>query len=296
MSEIGEDAVAAFQVQSAPVRGRYARLGSRTIGPILERHDYARPVALLLGEALTLAALIGSLLKGEGRLTVQAEGEGPVSLLVAEYRTDGGLRGYARCAPEDASRLGDARRPPASLLGAGTLTLTIDLGEDTDQMQGVVSLEGETLAACAEAYFERSEQTPTRVKLAVAEVVTEAGSHWRAGGALIQRIAGDDQRGFTDDDWERAQYLFATLTDAELVDPDMGTDRALFLLFHEDGVRMADPAEMDDRCTCNRERLTVLMSRFEPEDVAAMIEPDGAIHARCQFCARLYRIEPSEIA
>jgi molecular chaperone Hsp33 len=289
----GEDAVAAFQLDGAPVRGRYVRMGDGTIGPILARHDYPRPAALLLGEAIALAALIGSLLKVDGALTVQAEGEGPVSLLVAEYRSDGGVRGYARVDPE--AVLGESRLSPAELLGGGTLTLTLDQGADMDQMQGVVALEGETLAACAEAYFERSEQTPTRIRLAVAEEVTGEGARWRAGGALIQRVAGDDARGFTEDDWERAQYLFATLSDAELVDPGLTTDRALYRLFHEDGVRMGDPQSVDDRCTCNRERLVAIMARFEPDELTGMREADGKIHAKCQFCGRLYAIAPDEV-
>ena len=110
-----DDTVAAFTIDGAPVRGRYARLGAGTIDPIIKRHAYPRPVALLLGEALTLAALVGSLLKDGGTLTVQAEGDGPAPLLVAEYRAGGGLRGYARVTDPE---LGNTRRTPADLIGA----------------------------------------------------------------------------------------------------------------------------------------------------------------------------------
>lgn len=287
-----DDCVSAFTIDGAPVRGRYARLGADSIHPILCRHDYPRPVALLLGEALTLTALVGALLKTEGTLTVQAQGDGPAPLLVAEYRAGGGLRGYARVVDAD---VGDERRTPAELIGAGALTLTLDQGPDMAQMQGVVPLEGATLADCAEYYFEHSEQTPTRIRLAVGEEVTTQGAQWRGGGALIQRVAGDEARGFTEEDWSRAQILFASLTDAELLDPALPTDAMLYRLFHEDGVRMADPLGLRDRCTCDRGRLTALLNRFTREELEDLVEPDGKLHARCQFCARLYLLDPAEV-
>ena len=290
---MNDDAVAAFAIDGAPVRGRYARLGAETIDPILHRHDYPRPVALLLGEALSLAAIVGSLLKLEGKVTVQAEGDGPAPLVVAEYRSDGGLRGYARVADRD---VGHARLSPAALIGAGALTLTLDQGDDTNQMQGIVPLEGATLADCAELYFERSEQTPTRIRLAVGEEILGGTTRWRAGGALIQRVAGDDARGFTDEDWSRARILFDTLSDAELLDPALSIDSALYRLFHEDGVRMAAPRRLEDRCTCDAHRLRALLQRFTSEETADLVEADGMLHARCQFCARLYLIDPTLLA
>ena len=290
---VNDDIVAAFTIDGAPARGRYAKLGSRAIDPILCRHEYPRPVALLLGEALSLAAIVGSLLKFDGKLTVQAEGDGPAPLLVTEYRSDGGLRGYARVSDRD---LGDGRLSPGELIGAGALTLTLDQGDDTSQMQGVVPLEGDTLAQCAELYFERSEQTPTRIKLAVGQEILGDKAVWRAGGALIQRVAGDDARGFTEDDWVRARLLFDTLTDAELLDPALSIERALFRLFHEDGVRMSDPRALEDRCTCDRERLAALLHRFTPDELTDLVEPDGFLHARCQFCARLYLLDPAALA
>src|SRR5262245_35124520 len=137
-----DDVVAPFSLDGAPVRGRIARLGPEALDPILHRHDYPRPVAMLLGEALTLAGLVGSLLKVDGRLVVQAQGEGLVPLLVAEH-SDGGLRGYARLADGAADQLKGANRlPPAALLGAGSLVLTLDRGEGKPTYQGVVALDG----------------------------------------------------------------------------------------------------------------------------------------------------------
>jgi molecular chaperone Hsp33 len=293
-----DDIVASFSLDAAPVRGRIARLGAGALDPILRRHDYPWPVAMLLGEALTLAALVGLLLKVEGRLVVQAQGEGPVSLLVAEHRSDGGLRGYARLSEGAADQLKSAGRlPPAQLLGAGHLVMTLDQVAGMAPHQGTVALEGDTLAQCAEAYFRTSEQTDTRIRLAVGEVLSAtAPPLWRAGGVLLQRIAADAARGDTEEDWSRASILFDTVRDDELVDPDLPADRVLYRLFHEEGARMAAPTPLSDRCTCNEDRLAALLQQLGGEGVADLIEPDGLLHARCQFCAREYLIDPEKVA
>lgn len=291
-----DDIIAPFSLDNAPVRGRIARLAEGALDPILHRHDYPRPVALLLGEALTLAALIGSLLKTDGRLVIQAQGEGPVSLLVAEH-LDGGVRGYARLVEGAAEKLAGAHRmPPAELLGAGSLILTLDLGENTTPFQGVVALEGATLAECAQNYFRVSEQTDTGIRLAVGEIINGDGpSQWRASGVLMQRLASDQARGDTEEDWSRASILFNTLTDEELIDPALSADRLLYRLFHEEGVRMGEAARLDDRCTCSEERLTGVMKQFPKDELADLIEPDGNLHARCQFCSREYLIDPAKV-
>jgi molecular chaperone Hsp33 len=289
--------VAAFQIEGAPALGRYARLGDIVIDPILHRHDYPRPVALLLGEALTLAALVGSLFKVTGRLIVQAEGKGDVPLLVAEYRSEGSLRGYARIEKSAREKLYAINAaPPADLLGAGALVMTLEQGEGLARHQGVVPLAGETLAQCAEGYFAQSEQVPTRIKLAVGESYARGERPgWRSGGALLQKIAGDAARGDTDEAWERAEMLFATLSDAEMLDPALSADRVLYRLFHEDGVRMSPPTALIEKCYCDRERLTALLSRFGRDELGDMLEPDGLIHAHCEFCSRLYLIAPDDL-
>ncbi len=292
----GGDLVASFSLDAAPVRGRVVRLGQGALDPILHRHDYPRPAAMLLGEALTLAALVGSLLKTEGRLVVQAQGEGLVPLLVAEH-TSGGLRGYARLAEGAGEKLAGVNRvPPRDLLGGGTLVLTLDQGGGKTAYQGVVPLDGDTLAACAENYFRVSEQTDTGIRLAVGEL-THATGHmqWRAGGVLMQRVAGDYARGDTAEDWSRASHLFATLTDTELIDPALDVDRLLYRLFHEEGVRMAAPDVLEDRCTCNEHRLAKVMAQFPKQELLDLVEPDGFLHARCQFCSRDYQIAPEKV-
>ena len=193
-----DDLAAAFQIEGWPVRGRIVRLG-QTIDAILSAHAYPEPVAALLGEACALAALVGSSLKFEGRLIVQAQGDGPVRYVVADYDTDGHMRGYCRFdeAEVAAASRGFARPGARSLLGQGVFVMTLDRGPDFERTQGITPIEGESLSLAAEHYFQQSEQIPTKVRLAVGSVVTDEGVGWRAGGALIQLIAGDDVRIFS---------------------------------------------------------------------------------------------------
>ena len=293
-----DDIVAPFGLDAAPVRGRIARLGAGALDPILRRHDYPRPIAMLLGEALTLAALIASLLKVDGRLVVQAQGQGFVQLLVAEQGVRGRLRGYARMAPDAHEALAGAHRmAPADLLGEGQLAIILDHGEKETAYQGVVALDGPTLAACAENYFRSSEQTDTGIALAVGEVLSaHAPPLWRAGGVLMQRVAGDSSRGDTGEDWTRASTLFATVRDEELIDPDLSAATLLYRLFHEEGARLAAATPLADGCTCDETRLTALMKQFPPAELCDLIEPDGLLHAKCQFCARSYRIDPGSVS
>lgn len=294
----GDDFIAAFQLDAAPLRGRYVRLGVGVIDPILRRHAYPRPAALLLGEALTLAALCAALVKQHASLTLQAQGDGPAPLLVAEARAGGALRGYLRLAPEAVERLAGAHAmPPRALIGDGALAITLDPGGGLDQVQGVVPLEGESLAACVEQYFQVSEQTPTRVRLAVAESFTgDAPAQWRAGGAIMQRLAGDAARGDPEEDWRRACLLFETVTAAELTDPALPGEQLLHRLFHEEGVRMGPRAALIDQCPCDRGRLTAVLARYTRAELEEFLEADGLVHARCQFCARDYHISPDELA
>ena len=290
---IPDDIVGAFQIEGEPVRGRIARLGP-AIDEILRGHDYPEPVANLLGEACALAALVGSNLKFDGRLIVEARGNGPVRYVVADYDTSGGLRGYCRFdADEVAAVSGGFLRPGAkTLLGDGLFMMTVDQGADMDRYQGMTDIQGETLALCAEQYFAQSEQTPTRVRLAVSQI--DGAS--RAGGFLIQYIAADDARGETTEAWNRTQAFFETLGEDELVDPDLSSNGLLFRLFHEDGVRVFGPSPLRAFCRCSQERIETVLKSFEPAEREDMVEDDGKIRVTCEFCSRVYAVEPEALA
>jgi len=289
---IPDDIVGAFQIEGEPVRGRIARLGP-AIDEVLRGHDYPEPVANLLGEACALAALVGSNLKFEGRLIVEARGAGPVRYVVADYDTSGGLRGYCRFDAEEveAASSGFQRPGAKTLLGEGVFMMTVDQGSEMDRYQGVTSIDGETLALCAEQYFAQSEQTPTRVRLAVGR----ADAGWRAGGFLIQYIAADDTRGETMEAWVRTQAFFETLGEDELLDPDLSSDKLLFRLFHEDGVRVFGSKPLRAFCRCNKERIETVLKSFDRAEREDMIEPDGKIHVTCEYCSRVYAVAPEEL-
>ena len=295
-SDLTDDIVAAFQIEAQPARGRIVRLGA-VVDEILGQHDYPEPVANLLGEVCALAALVGASLKFEGRLIVQAQGDGPVAYVVADYDTTGALRGYCRFdADKVAAVSGGFARPGAgSLLGKGLFVMTIDPTDLKDRYQGVTEIEGETLALCAERYFAQSEQVPTRVRLAVAELQNEHGRSWRAGGLMIQNIAEDDARGSTEDAWDRARALFETVGEDELVDPQVAPETLLYRLFHEDGVRMFQPKPLRAFCRCSDDRVRGMLAAFPPEDRADMIEADGHIRVTCEYCSKVYDVAPEQI-
>ena len=288
-----DDLVVGFQIEHWPVRGRLVRLGA-VVDDILTRHDYPEPVANLLGEACALAALVGASLKFEGRLIVQAQGDGPVSYVVADYDTSGALRGYCRFDPEKVEAIshGFSRPGARSLIGDGLFVMTVDQGPERDRHQGVTRIEGETLALCAEHYFAQSEQLPTRVRLAVGP---GPDGRFRAGGAMIQHLAGDEARGSTDEAWNREQILFETLGEDELTDVELPADRLLYRLFHEDGVRMFEPKPLRAFCRCSHESVLGMLRAFPIGDRADMVEPDGKIHVTCEYCSRVYVVEPEGV-
>lgn len=289
---VPDDLVGAFQIEGEPVRGRVARLGA-SIDEILQGHNYPEAVANLLGEACALAALVGSNLKFNGRLIVEARGSGAVKYLVADYDTSGGIRGYCRFDADEVAALSRGFQSPGarSLLADGVFIMTVDQGSDMDRYQGITAIEGETLAFCAEQYFAQSEQTPTRVRLAVGPV----DGTWRAGGFLIQYIAGDDARGSTLEAWERTQALFETLGEDELLDTELNSNTLLWRLFHEDGVRVFGSKMLRAFCRCSQDRIETVLRSFPAEDREGMIEPDGKIHVTCEYCSKVYAVEPATL-
>jgi molecular chaperone Hsp33 len=173
--------------------------------------------------------------------------------------------------------------------------MTIDQGADMERYQGVTPIEGETLALCAERYFAQSEQTPTRVRLAVGQADGGEGPKWRAGGILMQNIAEDQARGETAEAWTEAQFLFETIGEDELVDPTLTPETLLYRLFHEQGVRLFPARPLTAFCRCNEERILTVLKAFAAPERADMIEPDGRIHVTCEYCSRIYKVEPEAV-
>ena len=173
--------------------------------------------------------------------------------------------------------------------------MTVDQGPDMDRYQGVTAIEGETLALCAEQYFAQSEQTPTRVRLAVGQADVGEGMRWRAGGMLIQNIAEDDTRGSTEEAWTRSQAFFETIGEDELLDPGLSSQTLLFRLFHEDGVRLEGAKALTAVCRCSKDRIAGMLASFDPAERADMVEDDGKIHVTCEYCAKVYELTPDDV-
>jgi molecular chaperone Hsp33 len=314
--ETGDDAVVPFTLDKLDTRGRSVRLGE-ALDTILSRHNYPAPVARLLGEAVVLAALIGTSLKFDGRFIMQTHTDGPVNLIVVDFDAPDGLRGYARFDHDALVKAAEeGRTRPGELLGNGHLAMTIDQGGDMERYQGIVALEGDSLEEVAHTYFMQSEQIPTMVRLAVAEFMQKGDHrpHWRAGGLLIQHLPehglsmmpdlpgdGDfsnphsaDPDFVEPDGWNEARTLLATLEDVELADPDLSPERLLFRLYHETGVRVFTPAALVERCTCSADRIeNMLATSFTPEDREEMAV-DGQIEVVCEFCSTAYHFNPHQ--
>ncbi len=290
-----DDVIVPFQIDETAVRGRIVRL-SGAVDEILSAHGYADPVSALLGEAVALTAMMGASLKFDGKLIFQAQGDGPVSMVVADYSTGGALRGTAK------AEAGELPRSMKDLLGKGAIVMTIDQGPDMDRYQGVTPIEGETLADAAVAYFMQSEQIPTIVKLAVGRIQAPGEEErWRAGGLMAQfvpREGGSRERGEAallsgadGESWERARAFIETTQDDELLDPSISAETLLYRLFHEDGVRVFEPSPLRAECSCNRDKIEAVLSRYSEEDLRDMVE-GGVITVTCEFCRKAYTFTP----
>jgi molecular chaperone Hsp33 len=311
-----DDRVVPFAVEELDARGRVVRLGP-LVDSILERHAYPVPVSRLVGEVVALAILLGTSLKFEGRFQLQTRTDGVVDMLVVDFEAPDRVRAYARF---DKERL-DAAGPdpsPAGLLGRGHLALTIDQGADMSRYQGIVTLEGQSIEEAAHQYFRQSEQIPTRVRLAVGETLgvraDGAGHSWRAGGLIVQflptsperqRLAdldpGDAPEGIAmpefqeDEAWVEARSLVETIEDHELLDPTLTSERLLYRLFHERGVRVFEAQPVVERCRCTRERIVTMLNQFSQDERASMVGDDGRIGITCEFCSTHYHVEPEEV-
>ncbi len=301
-----DDIVLPFAVEALSTRGRLVRLGP-AIDQLLKRHDYPEAVSKLVAEAVTLAALLGSTLKLEGRFQLQTKTDGPVSMLIVDFDAPSNLRALARF---DLARV---TRTPAgeNLLGQGHMAFTIDPGGELTRYQGVIALEGQGLEDAAHHYFERSEQIPTLVRLAVGEAIETGGRAWRAGGLIVQHLPGSPQRradfhpGDTpegtlphqveeDDAWTEAQALAATTEAHELIDPTLSGERLLFRLFNERGVRVFEPTDLADVCRCSAAGVDAMLRSFPPEEVRHMIGDDGMIGVTCEFCSTKRVFNPAD--
>lgn len=295
------DRVLPFTIEGMDVRGRALRLGD-AVEAALAAHRYPPALARLAAEALALVGLFGSMLEAGGILTLQikAASAAPVDFLVADFAAPGDLRCYAGA---DFARLADLPEDAALplLLGSGgTLALTLDPAGGGERYQGIVPLDGASLAEAAIGYFEASEQIPTRLALAAGRA--PGSGRLRAGAVMIQTLARGEAGGprlslaTEREDWNRAAILLGSVRREELLDPALALETLLFRLFHEEGVRVYEPLPLRHRCRCRRDRLAEVLASLPPAELADLVEQEGTIRTDCQFCGKTRDFTLEELA
>ncbi|MDK9355496.1 Hsp33 family molecular chaperone HslO [Lelliottia sp. V106_10] len=262
------------------VRGELVTV-SETWKQILENHSYPQPVKNILGELLVATSLLTATLKFAGDITVQLQGDGPMTLAVINGNNQQQMRGVARVqgeVPEDADL--------KTLVGNGFLVITIT-PEEGERYQGVVGLEGDTLAACLEDYFLRSEQLPTRLFIRTGEVDGQLA----AGGMLLQVLPAQNAQG---NDFEHLATLTETIKAEELF--TLPANEVLWRLYHEEEVTLYDPQDVEFKCTCSRERCAGALRTLPDEEIDSIMAEDGEIDMNCDYCGSHYVFNSMDIA
>ena len=286
-----------FHLPRRPVRGRLVRLGPLA-DALLTRHDTHPVVTRLAGQALALVGALSTALKFRGSFSLQAKGNGPVSMLLADCTDGGALRGYARAEGERLDQLlaGDPCPSADALLGSGYLAFTVDQGPTQNRHQGIVTIEGTSLAEMALHYFDTSEQLRCHVQLACEP--TAAG--WRAGALILEKVAGaggidpELDAAAQEESWRTAVALAATLTDAELLDDELPGERLLYRLFHTEGVAAHRARSLSFGCRCSRARLAGILEGFSADDLDHMAVGEDIVMT-CEFCNHDFRFPRRDV-
>lgn len=271
-----QDQFQRFIFEHSQVRGAWVQLTDSYLD-VVGQADYPEAVKKLLGQSIAASVLMSGTLKFEGTLSLQAKGEGPLRILMAECSHDRFVRGLAQC--EETTSPTDSLD---QLLGKGQMAITItpDQGQ---RYQGVVPREHESLAECLEDYFVRSEQIATSLIL--------FSDDTRSAGLMLQRLPGDTQP--DEDLWQRVNHLANTLKPEELLSLDSET--LLHRLFHEEEVRVFNADPVAFRCSCSRERTLAALKSIGPEECYSILDERADIEMDCQFCHARYRYDRNDI-
>ncbi len=293
----GDNIIQPFQLENTALRGRIVRLGS-VLDDVLTPHQYPLPVAHLLGQAATLALLLSSMMKYEGVFTFQAQGDGPVSMLIADVTSAGDVRACATFRDGMLEKLKAAGSESFSfidILGKGYVAFTVDQGDHAERYQGIVQMDDAGLLASMNNYFTQSEQIGTGIKLSVER--TDKG--WRAGAIMLQHMPEDDKRAQRSDhslkeDWVRSNMLLASCKDDELTSAAIPANELLFRLFHEEGVRVYKAMPVRKGCRCTEPKLRSILNLMSGDDLEYMTV-EGQIVMHCEFCSRDFCFDPQSI-
>ena len=291
-TETFADRVLGASIPSRDTRLRLVRL-DETLGEILAAHDYPPAIRHLLAEALVLASLVGGLIdEDEGQMTMQAQTKaGVVKLLVCDYR-QGAVRGYADFDAAGLEALG-TNPSLAALFGEGYLAITFDVPERGGRYQGIVPLEGESLAQACESYFMQSEQLPTLIRVAV----RSQGGKALAAGLLVQHLPdGEEGRErlhvrLDHPHWEHVQTMASSIRHEEMLDEALPLEALVWRLFHEeDEVRVFPGASVSRGCRCSIEHYESVIGRFPEDERETMRDENGDILVDCAFCSKIFSI------
>lgn len=284
------DEVRRFIVENRPVRGHWVRLEGAW-RELRAHRDYPQPVRELLGQAVAASVLLAATLKFRGQLTLQLQGNGAVSLLVAQCTHDYRLRAVARFDEAAVAGLtaGDASGEVFHrLVGTeGRFAVTVEADERNTRYQGIVPLSGDTLAGSLETYFARSEQLPTRVLL--------AADGERGGGVLVQKLpdGADTDESQMSEIWKQAQQGIEALSAQDLLRSPV--EELLGRGFAEQDMRLFRGAPVQFECRCSQGRVTSLLRALGPEEVREVLREQGAVTVTCEFCHRPYRFEAGDV-
>lgn len=286
LSDTDQDTLRRFVLDNANVRGEWVHL-DKTWQTVLERADYPEIIRNVLGEAFAAVALLSATIKHQGSLILQIRGNGPIHLLVVHATPQGTLRGLARWnkTPDDNTDL-------TSLFGKGQMVITMEAATKThERYQGIIALEGDTIAAALEGYFSQSEQLPTRLWL--------TADHNSASGILLQRLADapsvDDERDTkNDEDWSRSMMLLDTLTADEL--QTLAPDELIYRLFHEEAPRLFDAKPLIFHCSCSLEKIENTLKTLGRAEAESIIAEQGKIEVTCEFCNAEYVLDAVDTA
>lgn len=293
-----DNVILSFQLGSGLVRGRLVRLGAAVQG-IVDGHGYPPRVGALLAETLALAAVLAGSLKYDGVFTLQAQGKGPVSLVVADITSAGAMRGYARFDADAVAAAAADGDPVPTLLGGGYLAFTVDQGLKVERYQGIVDLAGATLADCAKAYFVQSEQLETSVALVSAPPAGDRG--WRAGALMIQRMPGNQPGApiLTPEDaeetWRTASVLMGSVTAGEMLDPALAGEVLLHRLFHGEGLTVWDGKALEARCRCSEQSVVRMLQSIPRAEIEDLKNEAGQVSITCEFCHTTYAFGDAEL-
>lgn len=304
LDDADDNVVQTFELSESNVRGRFIRLGSE-LDDIMSAHDYPQAVSYLVAQMVSLSLLLSSMFKYEGIFTLQTKGDGPVGMLVADVTSDGDIRG---CATYDEERLKTMLEKQAVLkllkddthsyidcLGAGYIAFTVDQGDNPERYQGIVELRGANLASCVLHYFTQSEQILSDIKLSVEQ---GKDGKWRSGGIMIQKMPeSDTQQDATkeeQEDWNRASALMQSVKKEELLGVNLHSNIVLHRLFHEEGIRVYAPHQVQKKCRCDSGRVESILGQMEQKDRDYLVK-DGKITMVCDFCSKSYIFDPDDI-